>query len=49
MKNLFYGMVKANPLATFFILAYGISWILWVPLTFSSQEMLIANLPEDLL
>jgi hypothetical protein len=34
-KSRLFGLIQQHPLASFFVLAYAISWLLWAPLVVS--------------
>jgi len=39
------GLVKRHPLVTFFVLAFGLTWSVWVPRVAASQGLLATDLP----
>jgi hypothetical protein len=39
-------LIRRHPLVTFFILAFGITWVVWVPRAAASQGLLSTDLPS---
>jgi membrane protease YdiL (CAAX protease family) len=38
-------LIRRHPLTTFFLLAFGITWVVWVPRAAATQGLLSTNLP----
>jgi membrane protease YdiL (CAAX protease family) len=41
-------LIRRYPVATFFVLAFGLTWVVWIPRAVASQGLLTADLPNVL-